>query len=152
MTTLGYKHTPEAKAKIGAASRKRRMSPEGRAKVAAAQHNRKHGPLSAEHRAKIGAAEHGENNARWKGGRYSRRDGYILSFCPDHPHANARGYVMEHRLVMEAHIGRILNPNETVHHINGDVADNRIENLMRFDSNADHLRWHAKQGWSKKTP
>jgi hypothetical protein len=31
---------------------------------------------------------------------------------------------------MEEHLERLLDRHETVHHINGDRADNRIENLQ----------------------
>lgn len=35
-----------------------------------------------------------------------------------------------HRHVMEAHLGRNLEPHEHVYHLNGDGFDNRIENLV----------------------
>jgi hypothetical protein len=62
--------------------------------------------------------------------------------CPGHPFADHQGYVREHRLVMEARLGRYLTPQEVVHHINGDKTDNRDENLMLFPSQAAHLKFH----------
>lgn len=36
---------------------------------------------------------------------------------------------LQHRVVMEATLGRPLHKYETVHHVNGDRSDNRVENL-----------------------
>lgn len=74
------------------------------------------------------AFKKGEQNPVWKGGRMINDRGYILLRKADHPFAHS-GYVLEHRFVMEQKIGRILQPWEDVHHINGDKKDNRIENL-----------------------
>jgi hypothetical protein len=47
-----------------------------------------------------------------------------------------------HRVVMEEHIGRKLTRQETVHHLNEDKCDNRIENLLIM-SNKDHVLFHT---------
>lgn len=80
----------------------------------------------------------GERHHAWAGGRYVNEQGYVLVHSPDHPNADARGYVREHRLVMEAAIGRLLRDGEVVHHINGTRADNRLANLRLYASNAEH--------------
>lgn len=68
--------------------------------------------------------------------------GYILIYRPDHPHAKkGGGQVYEHRLVMEAHLGRYLASDEMVHHRNGVKDDNRIENLELVDR-ATHITKH----------
>jgi hypothetical protein len=84
----------------------------------------------------------GTGNPNWKGGNGLRVKGYILVYMPTHPHAASNGYVLEHRLVMEAQIGRYLEANEQVHHINGVRSDNRKENLALFASNSMHMRNH----------
>lgn len=48
-----------------------------------------------------------------------------------------------HRIVMEEHIGRRLGRTEVVHHINGDIHDNRLENLQLMTL-SEHSRMHMK--------
>lgn len=113
---LGHRHTEDTRAKIAAANVGRRLSESGRAKVS--------------------AAKTAERHPHWKGGAKLTDDGYRRVRI-------AKGrYVLEHRLVMEQHIGRPLLRTEVVHHINGDRLDNRIENLQLFASHTEHLKHH----------
>ena len=81
--------------------------------------------------------------SNWKGGRIKRGPNcrYIMIHKPDHPYATKQGYVMEHRVVMEKQLGRLLKSSECVHHINGDTFDNRIENL-KLMTRSEHVQLH----------
>lgn len=70
-----------------------------------------------------------EEHPNWKGGIMHDQKGYIKLRKPEHPKADLNGYVREHRVVMEKHLGRQLEDFEYVHHKNGIKTDNRIENL-----------------------
>ena len=70
----------------------------------------------------------GQKPPNWKGGRIIQK-GYINVWKPDHPNASLVGYILEHRLVMESKIGRLLKPNEIVHHIDGNRLNNDPTNL-----------------------
>lgn len=71
-------------------------------------------------------------------------DGYVRILRPEHPYANAQGYVLEHRLVFEEWLGRYLGESEVVHHIDGDRSNNARWNLMLFRSPRQHLDFHRR--------
>lgn len=57
-------------------------------------------------------------------------DGYLYVWEPEHPKSGIyNGWYAEHRLVMERELGRILERDEQVHHLNNNPSDNRPENL-----------------------
>lgn len=78
----------------------------------------------------------------WKVEKIVSKGEYNYAICREHPNAIRHGYVLEHRIVMENHLGRLLYPTEVVHHLNGDKKDNRIENLEVMDR-CYHARHHA---------
>ena len=87
----------------------------------------------------------GKNSGNFKGFRQRTKDGYIWCKAEGHPYANSRGYVKEHRLVMEKYLGCILPREFVVHHLNGIKDDNRIENLAVMTFGA-HSALHGKLG------
>lgn len=88
----------------------------------------------------------------YRGGRVYTTDGYAKILSPNHPFKTKSGYVFEHRLVMEQHLGRYLTKQEDVHHINHIKGDNRIENLKVVDHYSHsiyHLIQIACNNWKK---
>lgn len=83
-------------------------------------------------------------NRFWKGGRVIDKGGYILVKSPNHPMATQKGYVREHRLVMEKILGRFLTETEVVHHKDDDTGNNDPENLLLFDTNSIHISTTTK--------
>ncbi len=93
---------------------------------------------SPHHRSKH---QRGDRNPNYSGGTIDK-NGYRLI-------NQGRKQVFEHRLVMEAMIGRKLLPEETVHHKNGQRADNRPENLELWSSrNPKGQRIEDKVEWA----
>ena len=76
-------------------------------------------------------------------------NGYKKIKAPaDYPNKDNKWYVMEHRLVMEKYIGRYLESNEEVHHIDGNKFNNKIENLQLL-TKQEHRRIHLKDSIHK---
>jgi hypothetical protein len=86
-----------------------------------------------------------EKGSNWKGGRHVSSHGYVkFLLAPGDPRADSKGYAYEHRIVAEEKIGRSLETDETVHHINGMRVDNRPENIMVVPKR-EHLFYHRKE-------
>lgn len=98
-------------------------------------------------RACRGIDRRGKPASNLRTGRYIDK-GYVNIRIP------GQGYILEHRLVMEQHLGRPLLPTEHVHHRDGNRSNNDIANLQ-IVSRGEHTSLHTrgldrKQGrWGK---
>jgi len=75
-------------------------------------------------------------------GRWILTNGYVVLWRPDHPLANERGTVLEHRMILHDS-GIEVRGGWDVHHRNGDRSDNRLDNLELLPR-AEHQAMHAE--------
>jgi hypothetical protein len=83
-------------------------------------------------------------------------NGYRVLYKPDYNSPNVMksdnwdGWIYEHRYVMEIHLGRTLDKNEDVHHIDGNKINNNPDNLKVL-SQKEHARLHHPQQERKES-
>lgn len=88
--------------------------------------------------------KHGHN----KSGKIRVKDwyidtrGYKVLYRPEHFNCDKKGYVYEHRYVMEKHLKRSLTSDEIIHHKDHNKLNNNLSNLF-ITNREEHLYIHG---------
>lgn len=84
----------------------------------------------------------------WKIEKIISKGDYDYCIVRNHPNRTKNDYVLYHRIIMENHLGRLLNSNEVVHHIDGNKKNNVIDNLSVMTAK-EHGALHHEHDLSK---
>ena len=87
----------------------------------------------------------GAENTNWRGGRTTDGRGRTIVHAPD----ERGGRVYEYRLLAAIKIGRPLMSGEVVHHIDGDVTNNALDNLQVM-TQSEHMTLHNTERRAKR--
>lgn len=82
---------------------------------------------------------------------YIKDKGYVMIYNPDHPQADCRGYVREHRLIMEKKVGHVIDKSILVHHEDKIKSNNDPDNLVMM-TKGEHVSLHhtGKDGRNRR--
>jgi hypothetical protein len=99
----------------------------------------------------------GEKSGKWNGGKMLTSHGYVaVRVHVDHPHGwgsprlKKYKYAYEHIVVMMKRLGRPLNDDEIVHHLNGVRSENADENL-ELQTVTEHANHHSSMPDARDT-
>lgn len=102
----------------------------------------KYGYDAPDQRGKHDHHARGSSHPRWNKDRIISSHGYAkVRAGRTHPLSDPNGYAYEHILVWISAGNLRPSKQQTVHHINGDILDNRIENL-KLMTRASHNKLH----------
>ena len=83
------------------------------------------------------------NTRMGKGNGGYVHEGYMFVKSANHHRATKEGFVKRAILVLEEKLGRLLKPEEHIHHINEVRNDDNPDNLITL-TNSEHTRLHMK--------
>jgi len=138
----GFCHlSEETKEKISQLKRGKKLSFEHKKRILEGRKKNPYIP-TPEHRKRVGDA------LRSKNGRKICSDGYAYIYRPFYKNSfkgkTNNGYILEHKFILEQHLGRDILHTEQIHHLNGIKSDNKLENLILCRNVQAHNEIHNK--------